>query len=83
MWLTPWALLAPDIQGVAFKAQNPVGFPGDIDRDGDVDVANLIALLAAWGPCPQKSECPEDLDGSGTVDFGDLLLLLAAWGACE
>jgi hypothetical protein len=26
--------------------------PGDIDEDGDVDTADLLALLAAWGACP-------------------------------
>ena len=59
-----------------------VGFPGDIDRDGDVDVADLLALLAAWGPCPHKSECPKNLDGSGTIELADLLILLPAWRPC-
>jgi hypothetical protein len=50
---------------------------GDIDGDGDVDTADLLALLAAWGPC---ENCPEDLDGNGVVDTADLLTLLANWG---
>jgi hypothetical protein len=49
---------------------------GDLDGDGNVDFADLLALLAAWGPCPG---CPEDLDDSGAVGFSDLLILLAAW----
>jgi len=28
------------------------GCPADIDEDGDVDTADLLALLAAWGICP-------------------------------
>ena len=53
--------------------------PGDVDDNGIVDVADLLALLAAWGPC---GECPEDINGDGTVNVGDLLTLLAAWGDC-
>jgi hypothetical protein len=52
----------------------------DLDTDGDVGFADLLAILSEWGPCPP--ECPEDLDRSGDVGFGDLLLLLSAWGSC-
>jgi hypothetical protein len=50
--------------------------PGDVDGDGDVDFADLLAVLAAWGPC---SACPEDVDDDGAVGFGDLLMVLANW----
>ena len=51
----------------------------DLDGDGAVGVTELLALLAAWGPCPG---CDEDLDGDGQVAVSDLLLLLAGWGPC-
>lgn len=51
---------------------------GDLNGDGDVDTADLLELLAAWGPCPPP--CPQDLDGDGTVGIADVLTLLAAWG---
>jgi YVTN family beta-propeller protein len=55
--------------------------PGDVDGDGDVDTADLLLLLAAWGDCPDPpEECPADFDGDGDVDTADLLILLANWG---
>jgi hypothetical protein len=52
--------------------------PADLDGSGAVDVADLLALLAAWG----EPGGPADLDHSGTVDVQDLLTLLGAWGTC-
>jgi hypothetical protein len=50
--------------------------PADFDGDGDVDTADLLFLLGAWGT-------PDgDVDGDGDTDTADLLDLLAAWGQC-
>jgi hypothetical protein len=59
--------------------------PSDINEDGVVDVSDLLALLAAWGACPEQSICPEDIDASPlrAVSVEDLLILLGAWGDCE
>lgn len=51
--------------------------PGDVDRNGLVNVTDLLALLAAWGPC---EGCLEDSNGDGLVNVTDLLNLLANWG---
>lgn len=51
----------------------------DVDGDGVVNVTDLLAALAAWGPC---DSCPEDLDGDGLVTVTDLLTILAGWGSC-
>jgi hypothetical protein len=50
--------------------------PADFDGDGDVDTADLLHLLGAWGT-------PDgDVDGDGDTDTADLLALLGAWGEC-
>ncbi len=61
----------------------PNGCPGDLDADGVVDFADVLAVLAAWGPCPPPPDCTADLDAGGAVDFADLLRVLAAWGPCR
>ncbi|MCZ6835257.1 MAG: hypothetical protein O7G85_05725 [Planctomycetota bacterium] len=57
---------------------DPCEAQGDSNGDGVVDVTDLLALLAAWGPCPIP--CPADTDGDQVVDVNDLLTLLANWG---
>jgi hypothetical protein len=50
--------------------------PADFDDDGDVDTADLLHLLGAWGT-------PDgDVDGDGDTDTADLLALLGTWGEC-
>ena len=53
---------------------------GDTNADSQVNVTDLLALLAAWGLCP--AFCPPDINSDGTVNVTDLLALLAAWGPC-
>ena len=50
---------------------------GDLNLDGAVNVADLLQLLQAWGPC---EGCPAELTGDGWVNTADLLILLANWG---
>ncbi|MCA9283703.1 MAG: hypothetical protein KDA22_00705 [Phycisphaerales bacterium] len=54
--------------------------PGDLNRDGVVNPADLAILLAAWGPSPPPN--PADINGDGVVGPADLAALLAAWGPC-
>ncbi len=48
--------------------------PGDVDGDGHCNVNDLLAIVAAWGPC--SGPCPADVDGDGEVGVNDLLLVL-------
>jgi len=52
----------------------------DIDGDGEVNVADLLILIGAWGPCP---DCDADLDNDGEANVADLLILIGAWGQCK
>jgi hypothetical protein len=58
---------------------------GDLDDDGSVGVVDFLALLGAWGPCPDPCPpaCAADLDADCQVGVIDFLALLGAWGACR
>jgi hypothetical protein len=68
---------APDMGAYEFP-EPPC--PEDLNGNGNVDFADILAIIAAWGPC--VGECPEDLNGNGQVDFADILAVIGAWGSC-
>ena len=52
---------------------------GDINADGVVNVNDLMAIIAAWGPC---TGCDADVNVDGVVNVNDLMAIIAAWGPC-
>lgn len=54
--------------------------PADVDGDGAAGFGDILAVLAAWGPC--EGDCLADVDGDGMVGFSDVLTILSTWGAC-
>ena len=52
---------------------------GDLDGDGDVDLADLAQLLANYGDTGVTYE-DGDIDGDNDVDLADLAALLAKYG---
>ncbi len=66
-----------------FDAAAPGMCPWDLNGSGDVNVLDLLALLAAWGPCP-TAPCPHmcGFDDDCIIGILDLLILLANWGPC-
>ncbi len=84
----PTVAFSPDGQYFAYGrgdrrvvlAWNPIAPPcSDFDGDGEIDVTDLLMLLAAWGTC---TGCAQDINHDGSVDVTDLLTLIAAWGPC-
>jgi len=55
--------------------------PQDLDGDAEVGFADVLRVIAAWGPCAPGA-CDEDLNGNGSVDFADILAVIGAWGPC-
>jgi hypothetical protein len=52
----------------------------DLFIDGQVNGADLGALLSQWGPA--SASIVSDLNRDGNVDGADLGYLLANWGTC-
>ncbi len=54
--------------------------PGDVDGNGIVDTVDFLAVLAAWGPCPDPCPpCPADFDADCEVGITDFLTVLGSW----
>ncbi|MHC4947998.1 MAG: DNRLRE domain-containing protein [Planctomycetota bacterium] len=56
--------------------------PQDTDRNGEVDVTDLLDVLGSWGSCKFGTCCDADTDGDGLVNVNDLLDVLGVWGPC-
>jgi hypothetical protein len=67
----------PIVDMGAFEFQIPC--PWDLDGDGNVNVVDLLIVIASWGPC---AGCPADFSGDGFVNVVDLLALIGNWGPC-
>lgn len=57
--------------------------PPDINNDAQVNSADVISVISAWGTC--SGNCPADIapvGGNGRVDVADLLAVVNGWGPC-
>ena len=59
---------------------NGEGCLGDLDGDGNVDLADLAELLGHYGTTSEASYADGDLDRDGDVDLADLAELLGVYG---
>ena len=77
-YLTAWAQRS-DLSRLALT--NPVWMQSstecDVNGDGVVGIDDLLAIIAAWGPC---EGCTADINWNGIVDVNDLLATLAVYG---
>ena len=55
---------------------------GDVNEDGVTNVADLLAVIGAWGAClpPCLPACAADLNGDCSVNVTDLLEVISNWG---
>jgi hypothetical protein len=54
--------------------------PGDLNGDGNINGADISAVLSFWGPNPVFPAA--DIDGDGVVGGADLAAILSSWGPC-
>jgi len=60
-------------------ANEVVDCDADINRDRNVDVSDMLMVIAEWG----KDHSPADIAHDGTVDVLDLLAIFETWGPCR
>ena len=79
-----WTFIANNDQpfGASVTAET---IPGDVNHSAAVDVDDLLAVIASWGPCPAPpAACPADVAPvgapNGVVNVDDLLAVIANWG---
>ncbi len=51
---------------------------GDTNADDNVDILDLLYVIATWG----TDDSEGDTDGDGIVDTNDILAVISAWGPC-
>jgi hypothetical protein len=68
-----------DNDGIPDECATIFGNRSDFNGDGEVNIADLLQLVAAWG----NAGGIEDLDDDGDVDVADLLILIVDWGPVE
>jgi plastocyanin len=56
--------------------------PADTNGDEEVDILDLLDLLAAWGTNNDTYDIAPAPNGDGVVNIQDLLVLLSVWGPC-
>ncbi|MDP7030531.1 MAG: hypothetical protein QF733_09960 [Phycisphaerales bacterium] len=65
-----------DLGGNSFEDQ--CSCPGDGNGDGEVDVHDLLSIIAAFG----EADSAWDFDDDGIVNVNDMLILIGSWGGC-
>jgi hypothetical protein len=73
-----------DVEGNVTAYSVEWACPGDLNGDGQVDLADLNTLLANYGMLSGATHEQGDVDDDGDVDLSDLGALLAVYGTvCE
>ena len=64
-----------------FESEIVGPIPGDIDRDGEVDFADFLALSVSFEEVVDAAWEDGDFNSDGQVGFADFLILSANFGA--
>jgi hypothetical protein len=77
-WRLEGRLVAAEDEGRT--AATTTSSSADADRDGQVDINDLLQVIEHWGMCPTafSSPCQPDLDGDGQVNACDLAMVMRA-----
>ena len=68
---------------MASAQQEPLPCDADVNGDGRVNVADILATLSAFGSRDAAAVALGDVNGDGAVTVSDILLVLAAFGTAE
>lgn len=55
----------------------------DVDESGEVDIVDVLLVLALWGQGETPAGEAADVDGDGIVGVDDLLVIIGQWGDCS
>jgi len=72
-----WRYSGWNLDDIQFVTTSGSGLLGDVNCDGDVNITDLLAVVAMWGECVDV--CNEDIVPDGTIDVSDLLLVIGSW----
>lgn len=82
--LPPFGTVTVNIRGIRVVGSVAIRaiYPGDLDRDSDVDISDLASFLATFGVCADDPlyNYAADLDGNGCINISDLALFLSNFG---
>ena len=54
----------------------------DIDESGQIDIVDILLLLALWGDADTPAAEAADVNQDGVVAVDDLLIVIGSWGDC-
>ena len=73
--VSPQIVYELDIETIACVA--------DVDGSGEVDIVDLLLVLALWGQGGTAASDAADVDDDGIVAVDDLLIIVGSWGVCR